>query len=781
MTLRIPAIALAVLALAVPAPAGAADNAGLEYVFPDDAGVLNVRRDFGAAGDGVTDDTAAIQKAILASLAEDRYNPEFVYLPNGTYLVSDTLQNRVPDHKWSDGWLVGILLIGQTRDGVVIKLKDACPGYGNAAEPKPVVRLASEMQGKKAHDKRPEGYGNCAFRNSVINLTIDTGRGNPGAVALDFLASNRGAVREVTLRSGDPSGEGSCGLDMQTAWPGPGLISRVSIEGFDYGIRQHHMDCGMTYEHITLTGQRRLAIEAKGSPTMSMRGIVSRNAVPVFRSIKGGRGIFVFLDSTFERTGPAVEKAAAIHNADNLLLKNVKVSGYPTTVDNEGKDLRADLTLDGGKGRIDQYLSREPLRLFPGGEKLPELPVKETPVWHTADLDEWANVRDFGAATKGTPREFSSRMAIERVDAKIDFGWGGGGPGEGVGNDNFAIRWTGQIKPPADGEYTFHVHLNDQARLWVDGKLLVDEWEGYHSKEYSGTIKLAGGKRVPIRLDYWESGHDAWVRLRWSGPGLKTQTVPTDVLYPTADAKRAVGLTGRYYAGGSAPAAAGIQKAIDAGRAVVYIPNGRYDVDGTVVLRGGVRKLMGMEANLKGAVVRVDDGSADTVFIEHVTGLKVVQNSTRTVVIRHCDLKGYENTPAGTGDVFLEDVMGGHPRINAPQNLWARQLNSEYGRIPQFINKGGRAWVLGMKCESKMPLIINEGGTVICYALYSMTNPRPDRSTPMFRNDGGVMAVSFADGGQKSYWTKIEETQSGETRRDETWRRETMLYLGGTK
>jgi hypothetical protein len=75
---------------------------------------------------------------------------------------------------------------------------------------------------------------------------------------------------------------------------------------------------------------------------------------------------------------------------------------------------------------------------------------------------------------------------------------------------------------------------------------------------------------------------------------------------------------------------------------------------------------------------------------------------------------------------------GAHPRIGAPQNLWARQLNSEYGRIPRFINNGGR------------------------------------------------MAVSFADGGQKSYWTKIKETQNGRTRLDQTWRRETMMYIGGT-
>jgi hypothetical protein len=66
-------------------------------------------------------------------------------------------------------------------------------------------------------------------------------------------------------------------------------------------------------------------------------------------------------------------------------------------------------------------------------------------------------------------------------------------------------------------------------------------------------------------------------------------------------------------------------------------------------------------------------------------------------------------------------------------------------------------------------LASSRGGTLECYALYSMTNPAPGRATPMLENDGG----------QKSCWTTFEETQAGQTRQDQTWRRETMRYLGG--
>ena len=56
-----------------------------------DAGHVDVRSKYGAAGDGVTDDTAAIQKAISENLD---YHSKILYFPAGTYLISDTLMTK---------------------------------------------------------------------------------------------------------------------------------------------------------------------------------------------------------------------------------------------------------------------------------------------------------------------------------------------------------------------------------------------------------------------------------------------------------------------------------------------------------------------------------------------------------------------------------------------------------------------------------------------------------------------------------------------------------------
>jgi ferric-dicitrate binding protein FerR (iron transport regulator) len=123
-------------------------------------------------------------------------------------------------------------------------------------------------------------------------------------------------------------------------------------------------------------------------------------------------------------------------------------------------------------------------------------------------------------------------LRVTRVDPQIDFAWGLGAPYPSIDPDYFSVRWSGFVEPAASGPHTFHVVSDDGARLWVDGKLLIDDWTVRGTRERTGTIELEAGRLYEIRLEYFECVSIAGVRLLWSWPGQPPDVIPQGRLYP---------------------------------------------------------------------------------------------------------------------------------------------------------------------------------------------------------------------------------------------------------
>ena len=76
--------------------------------------------------------------------------------------------------------------------------------------------------------------------------------------------------------------------------------------------------------------------------------------------------------------------------------------------------------------------------------------------------------------------------------------------------DTFFIRWRGKVQPQFSETYTFYADADDAVRLFVDGQLLVDTWDGGSAGvEQSGTIDLVAGQKYDLRFDYYENTGDA--------------------------------------------------------------------------------------------------------------------------------------------------------------------------------------------------------------------------------------------------------------------------------
>ncbi|HEU0016489.1 MAG TPA: PA14 domain-containing protein, partial [Longimicrobium sp.] len=156
-----------------------------------------------------------------------------------------------------------------------------------------------------------------------------------------------------------------------------------------------------------------------------------------------------------------------------------------------------------------------------------------------ATWDAAGVVRSRGAGLRAeyfAGRALAGPALLERVDASVDFDWGAGSPDPAVPADEFSARWTGLVVPKYNEDYTFSVPADDGVRLWVDDTLVVDRWiitavppEG---QEGRGTIRLTAGRAHRIRLEFFEAGGAAVIRLRWSSPSTPLQVIPAGQLFP---------------------------------------------------------------------------------------------------------------------------------------------------------------------------------------------------------------------------------------------------------
>ena len=91
--------------------------------------------------------------------------------------------------------------------------------------------------------------------------------------------------------------------------------------------------------------------------------------------------------------------------------------------------------------------------------------------------------------------------------------------------DSFGYVFTGFLKVPADGDYTFVLDSDDGSRLTIDGKTVL-EYDGIHGEGNPKTavVSLRAG-RIPIRLDYFQWLHGKGLSLAWSGLGFAQRSL----------------------------------------------------------------------------------------------------------------------------------------------------------------------------------------------------------------------------------------------------------------
>lgn len=113
-------------------------------------------------------------------------------------------------------------------------------------------------------------------------------------------------------------------------------------------------------------------------------------------------------------------------------------------------------------------------------------------------------------------RWLSGSPLLVRNDPAIDFDWGAGSPDARLPADNFSVRWVRTLYFPG-GRYRFTTTTDDGVRLWIDDRLVIDEWYAMPRTQFRHELHLTEGLHT-IRMEYFEQQGGAYARLSWRGP-----------------------------------------------------------------------------------------------------------------------------------------------------------------------------------------------------------------------------------------------------------------------
>ncbi len=125
---------------------------------------------------------------------------------------------------------------------------------------------------------------------------------------------------------------------------------------------------------------------------------------------------------------------------------------------------------------------------------------------------------------------YTGEPLATRVDPHINFDWNRVSPMPGVSSGNFSVRWSGQIVPPAAGEYRLSFRCMKRVaesssmettlkspiryRFYLDGKLVLDN----HARDQDFHVTFPDTKPHAIRIEYDHLSEDRFIDFEWQPP-----------------------------------------------------------------------------------------------------------------------------------------------------------------------------------------------------------------------------------------------------------------------
>lgn len=142
------------------------------------------------------------------------------------------------------------------------------------------------------------------------------------------------------------------------------------------------------------------------------------------------------------------------------------------------------------------------------------IPLTLQPTTQTSYSSSWMGEYYSNTNLSGAP-------ALYRDDAALSFEWGQASPAPNLPADAFSARWRRTISLNA-GTYRFYASSDDGVRIWLDDRLIIDQWHDASNITYEAELLLAGGNHT-LRVEYYENFGNARIRVWWEEVGQYPQ------------------------------------------------------------------------------------------------------------------------------------------------------------------------------------------------------------------------------------------------------------------
>ncbi|KAA6333385.1 Xylan 1 4-beta-xylosidase [termite gut metagenome] len=112
--------------------------------------------------------------------------------------------------------------------------------------------------------------------------------------------------------------------------------------------------------------------------------------------------------------------------------------------------------------------------------------------------------------------DFSGKPAYTTVEPGLSHYWHNLSPAPGVNVEPFTARFSSKIHVTTSGLYELSLIANNYGRLYLDGKLLIDNWDDKFTEvTTTARVYLEKGREVSIVSEYGKVNDFAGQRIRW--------------------------------------------------------------------------------------------------------------------------------------------------------------------------------------------------------------------------------------------------------------------------